>query len=242
MANITPRDFSPPVERIAQCLLESARACPELIRRTWDSVSVPAELELRLPKPELAPFPKMALLSDPALDIRQYLEDLVSIAVSSAQQAEDVSLRASEVSRKARRGMITLACCGALGVAVGLAGFATAYAVNGHLAQVREEVSALKDMQRQAHDQPGEIATPASAQRFESQTTRRAEAAPSQAAPAPVSAPIQLVWKSPVSASQPWPDSRPPILRRAAPPARTHEVVVPRFIANLQQNIRALFR
>jgi hypothetical protein len=41
----------------------------------------------------------MALLSDPTLDIRRYLEELVTISVNSAQRVEELSLQACEASR-----------------------------------------------------------------------------------------------------------------------------------------------
>ncbi len=69
---------------MARRMLAEAAVRPALISRA----NAPARLA---PKRVAEPFPAMALLSDPALDIRQYLEDLVSIAVNSAQQAEDVS-------------------------------------------------------------------------------------------------------------------------------------------------------
>ena len=80
-----------PVNRLAQRLLAEAAASPALVSRT----RAPAKLT---PKPPADRFPTMALLSDPALDIQQYLEDLVSIAVKSAQQAEDVG-----AARRGRR-------------------------------------------------------------------------------------------------------------------------------------------
>jgi hypothetical protein len=64
----------------------------------------------------------MALLSEAALDVRQYLEDLVGIAVGSARPPEDVSIKAHETNRKALRGMAMIACLGALGLLVGIAG------------------------------------------------------------------------------------------------------------------------
>jgi hypothetical protein len=45
----------------------------------------------------------MALLSDPALDVRQYLENLVTIAVGSAREAEDTLFEVRKANKKARR-------------------------------------------------------------------------------------------------------------------------------------------
>lgn len=245
MGNMTPRDFSLPVERIAQRLLATARDCPELISRNCQTAGILAERPSPLPTPELGPFPQMALLSDPALDIRHYLEDLVSIAISSAQQAEDVSLHAREATRKARRGMVVIGCLGALGLAVGVAGLATAQSSDAQLAQVRKEVGALKDMQLEAHDQLNEAEANVAAEGYEARPMQRAGTIRPQATSPTVPAPTELIWKSRVHYSTPWPDSRPVVPappRRVTPPAQTHQVVVPRFFAALQQNIRALFR
>ena len=88
----------------------------------------------------------MALLSDPALDIRAYLENLVTIAVGSAQQAEDMLLEARKANRKGRRRSVVVASFGALGLMVGIAGFAASRSANVRLSEVRDEVSALQNM------------------------------------------------------------------------------------------------
>src|SRR5262245_14668737 len=142
MTDPTPEEQpKSPVERMAARLLAEAEAQPGLIRRggsmkRWDD-----------------PFPAMALLSDPTTDVRRYLEDLVSIAVTSAQQAEEVSAEAREASRKARRGMLVVAGFGALGILVGVAGFAASRNANVHLADLRDELAELQDMQREAQGQ-----------------------------------------------------------------------------------------
>ena len=173
--------------RLARRLLAEAEACPALISRSKHPS-----------KPRDAGgsglFPEMTFLSDPAMDVRQYLEDLVGIAVRSAQQAEDMSVQAREASNKARRGMALVASLGALGLLVGLAGFAASRSANVSLSEVRGEVSSLRDMQHQAQDQLADIAK---------QTPGHRDVAIAPAAivvPHP-SAPIPL---------QPWPDSRPP--------------------------------
>ena len=91
-------------------------------------------------------FPAMALLSEPALDIRQYLEDLVTIAVGSAQQARDMLIEARKVNRTARRRVAVVASFGALGLIVGIAGLAAGRSANVRLSEVREEVGALQKL------------------------------------------------------------------------------------------------
>src|SRR5215468_7138713 len=123
-------DGETPIERMAKRLLAAAGAQPELIRRP-------------MPVQWPGPFPTMALLSEPTTDIRQYLEDLVSIAVTSAQQAQEVASQASVASRKARRAMMVVASFGALGILVGVAGFAASRGANIQLAEMRGGLAEL---------------------------------------------------------------------------------------------------
>ncbi len=119
--------------RLAQRLLADAEACPDLIRRS--------ETPPRLTKASRnEQFPPMALLSDPTLNTRQYLEDLVRIAVSSAERADDVSSQARTAGKKARRGMALVTCVGALGLMVGLAGFTASRSANFRLSEIRSEM------------------------------------------------------------------------------------------------------
>jgi hypothetical protein len=126
------------VIHLARRLLAEAQACPELVRRSENSST---GTRSRTKAPPRESFPAMALLSDPALDVRQYLEDLVRIAVGSAQQAEDVLLEAREANRKARRSMAVVASLGALGLLVGIAGFTAGRSAHIGLSEVRGELS-----------------------------------------------------------------------------------------------------
>jgi hypothetical protein len=212
---------------MAQRLLADAQASPALISR-----SEPA----REPEPPRAAFPAMSLLSDPTLDIRHYLEELVRIAVNSAQRVEDVSTQACEASRKARRGMVAVACLGALGLIVGVGGFAASRGANVRLSEVRKELGALQEMQREAQYQLAGITLRQSDQRVDVKPADLANVTPQAAAPpAPVVAPP--VFQPPIRASEPWPDSRKPVPRPAV--AHSRPAVVPRFLADIQRNLRA---
>ena len=238
MTDVTPNDFSrSPVERMAQRLLAEARACPLLIERDCHDVALPTEPRWELPR--LDAIPNLTLLSDPSLDVREYLEELVSIAAGSAQQAENVSLRSHEASRKMRGGMPAMVAFGAVGLLVGVIGFAAAHSANIELAAMRQQVSALDEMQRQTHDELSEFAAKSATQCDTSEAAERADTPAPQARPA-VAAPMQIVERPVIRYSEVWPDSRPPLPHRAAP-VRSH-VVVPMFVAQLQRNISALFR
>jgi hypothetical protein len=83
------------------------------------------------------------------LDIRQYLENLVRIAVDSAQQAEQMSLETRKANRKARRSMAVVTSFGALGLMVGAAAFVVSRGANVWLSEFRDEVSAGQNITSQ---------------------------------------------------------------------------------------------
>lgn len=127
------------VQGLAWRLLAEAESHPGLIRRSANLSEAPAERSTRA-------FPAMALLSDPALDIRRYLENLVTIAVGAAHQAEDMLLEVRKANKKARRRLAAVASFGAVGLIVGIAGFIASRSTNVRLAEVRDEVLALESM------------------------------------------------------------------------------------------------
>ncbi len=227
-------------------MLAEAEACPALIGRS--------EKPSKVAKPRVGgAFPAMALLSDPALDIRQYLEDLVTIAVGSAQQAEDMSVQAREASRKARRGMAVVAGFGALGLVVGVAGFAASRSANVRLTEVREQVSTLQNMQRQAQNQLADIAARTPDEHDVAEAAPPPTVAPAAVVTQPVPAavesqPVPAASRSPFRYySEPWPDSRPPPQHRvytwhSSPSASSRPAAVPQFVAEFQRNLRAIFR
>jgi hypothetical protein len=85
----------------------------------------------------------MALLSDPAVDVRQYLENLVTIAIGSAREAEDTLFEVRKANRKARRRIALVASFGAVGLVVGIAGFIGSRIATERSSEVRNEVVAL---------------------------------------------------------------------------------------------------
>lgn len=141
-----------PAVRLAERLLAEAEACPALIVR--------AERSVANTEAPAAAFPTLALLSDPVLDVRPYLEDLVAIAASSAQRAEAVSGQARRAIRKARREMLVIGCLGAIGLLVGVTGFAASQDSDASIARIRGELATLQRQQQQAQ---GEIAALAQA-------------------------------------------------------------------------------
>lgn len=228
-----------PAGQMAQRLLADAQAWPALIGRC-DPASAVIKGGARESEPTpRAAFPAMALLSDPTLDIRRYLEELVAIATNSARRVEDVSLQACEGSRKARRGMVAVACLGALGLIVGIGGFAASRAANVRLSEIRKDLGALQEMQRQVPYQLANAALRQSDQQAKVKSAELANVTPQAAAPLPPPALAPAAFQPPVRASEPWPDSQKPVPRPAAMHSRP--AVVPRFLDDLQRNLRALF-
>ncbi|HET7882246.1 MAG TPA: hypothetical protein VFL55_15270 [Acetobacteraceae bacterium] len=239
---------------MARRLLTESEADPELIRRS--GVQSPIAPKLR----GVQPFSAMALLAEPALDVRQYLEDLAEIAISSAQQAEELAAETQAANRKARRSMMVLAGFGAFGLLVGMVGFAVGRSSNVLLAEMRQEMGALHEMQRQTQDQLSDLATQNADQRdaaeqhqvpeqrdVGAEASRSVATAPAVAAvQPPPSTTTTPQARQPATASfyyQPWPDSRPAV--RRAPALRsqsTQPVVVPRFFAEIQRGVRGIFR
>ncbi len=134
-----------PAVRMAENLLAEAEACPALIARS-DPVAVALE-------PPSGQFPALALLSDPALDVRPYLEDLVSIAAASAQRAEQLAFQARRAIRQTRYQMLVVGCLGAAALLIGVTGFAISRNGDAKLAQMTSELIALTHQQQQAQGQ-----------------------------------------------------------------------------------------
>jgi hypothetical protein len=135
------------------------------------------------------------------MDVREYLEDLVRIAVGSARHAEDMLVHAREASSKTSRGPALIVGVGALGLLVGIAGFAASRSAEVSLSLIRGEVSALRDMQQQAQHQLADIAARTPDPRDDAEDRSQPRIAPAAIVVPHPSAPIPL---------QPWPVSHAP--------------------------------
>lgn len=192
---------------MAENLLAEAEACPALIARS-DPVAVALE-------PPFGQFPALALLSDPALDVRPYLEDLVSIAAASAQRAEQLALHARRAIRQTRYQMLVVGCLGAAALLIGVTGFAISRNGDAKLAQMSSELIALTQQQQQAQ---GEIA--ALTAQAEARAVGPTAREPKAVVGAPVLAEPALQAPSIRYSAQPWPDSRPMPRRSTVTPHR----------------------
>jgi len=244
-----------PIEQFARLLMQSARDNPQLIRRHG------LVLAREKPVADAAPpaadgFAPMSLLADPTFDVRQYLEDLASIAVNASRQAEDAQRQARQSSRKTRYAMAAVVTFGILGVGVGSAGYITSRSANGQLSEVNGNLRAVETLQRETGDQLAAIRSGLDERPVAAVAAPppmpAAVAAPVPMPPARVSQPSPAPARpAPVINTEPWPDSRPyearpyearPYARRVDVVQHHQTVVVPPFFTAIQRNFRALFR
>lgn len=246
---------SPDARMLAALMLDCAREDLSLLTRSrggrngrlmrHDPQGAPGE-----------PNAPLVLETKSELAAQQHLEDLVSIAVTSAQQADEAVQRACQASATTRRSIWALAGISVLGVILGIVGFASGQlsaGEDGRLIAMAKDVQNLSNQQRQTH---AEL------------TVVRSEVAASQATgatavevPSPSKIPaesqewttsvsertLQTGLKTPTSTSlRPvtygslWPSHSQPTRQASARPDR--RVVLPPFFVTLRQNMRAMFR
>lgn len=162
-----------PVEHLAQLLLQCARADAALPRRAaanddelhqrsvddmYNRIEALPELrrEPRMPLPlPLPPIPTVAVASN------EDLEELVAMALASAQDAEDISQEANAASRRARRGMFLAVGVAALGIVIATAGtLGVRLLYRGdarQMAEISRQVRALGNLQQHINDQLAQL-------------------------------------------------------------------------------------
>jgi hypothetical protein len=129
-------------------------------------------------------------------DTDEYLEQLVSIAVASAQRAEDALQSAGKSYRINRRTSTAAAGIGALGVLVGIIGIADKRLIDRadvRLTQITTEVRTLADVQQQTSGQLTQLRT----QPFDVGSAPRGSSSPT-----PVGAPDQAADEHPGAPDQ----------------------------------------
>jgi hypothetical protein len=156
---VTPDDETQvPVEHLAQRLLQHARQDARLAQRTAANDDDMHSRILALPEmqhcwePSLELPPRLGLAD---VGTMEALEELVSNALASAQDAEVLSQEAFDASRRARRGVIAGVALAMLGIAV-----AVASAMGGRLLGVQDktadltnQMQALSTLQHRISDQ-----------------------------------------------------------------------------------------
>jgi hypothetical protein len=262
MVDTTPDDSSgPPVERLARSLLACARDQPSLLVRSRAAAdgALPGLIEalpqLHVRRAGWLPGP----LGGPA-DRSPYLEELVSISIATARQAEDAARHASAACAMARRGRFVWAGFGVLGIVIGISGVVDAHWIQGmsHLQVKMADVAHLPaEPPGKADNMPGSV--------IEAETpvapALHATAAPSPGngiaatveAPLPAAIPIAVrsTWSIDPADAPPRDVAPfyPPAPRPKYHAQRNHHtnvtphrpVVVARFFAALRRDVRAIF-
>jgi hypothetical protein len=215
---------------LAERLLADATASPALIGRS-DPIDSPRD-------EQSARLSTLALLSDPALDVRPYLDELVTVAIAAARVAEDLSEEVRVSSRKAGRQTLLFGCLSAVGLLFGATGFAASISSEAKLAQIRTQVAALQDQQRQA-----QAAFEAHMSQLAGSRVAQLPMAADNSGPHELrmisSVPPALKPPNVHYVAQPWPDSRPNARQVAV--ERDPRATSPDLFSGLGRGIHTIF-
>jgi hypothetical protein len=222
-----------PIEQLAQLLVQYARANAALPRRTPandDALHaqyvddmfhrIEALPELRREAETMRPDPQLSspMVPTTAPASNEDLEELVAIALESAQDAADISREAHEASRRAKHGMFVAIALAAVGIAIAGAATISARLYDGgnqQMADIARQVQTLGDVQRHINDRladlhaapPVQEADAAPAPPANTSAVQTANAASAQHANA---APVQQASAAPVQQANAAPITAPP--------------------------------
>jgi hypothetical protein len=267
MVDATQGDYSrPSIGQIARLLLESSRQEPALLGRRHPPLpDRMADSAGDLTPRADDPFP-IQLFRNAPFDLTQHLEELVSIAVASAQQAEDAVQQAHAANGTFRRGMMIFAGIGVLGFLVGAAAIAdnhiygssgTAVATTTVASPTPGPIDAPAESTSQPVEPQPRIQTALSGDA--AATAEGNNTAPAPVPPSPLLTQAALaqtptrplappVYHGPQAGhAAPWPNDRPVRSYRAAPTsyyaaAPPRRVVYPGFFVSLRRDFGALIR
>ena len=265
MVDTTPDNSSgPPVERLARSLLAFARDQPSLLVRSRAAAdgALPGLIEalpqLHVRRAEWLPGP----LGRP--DERSpYLEELVSLAVATARQAEDAARHASDACAMARRSRFAWAGFGVLGIVIGISGLVDAHWIQG-MNHLQVTMAGEPPLPAELRNMAGKLAGSAVAAETPAISALHATTAPPSPvdgtpatieAPLPAAIPIAVrpTWSIDPADARPRNDVAPfypPPPRPRYHTQRNHHthvaprrpVVVARFFASLRRDVRAIFQ
>ena len=200
-----------PTEKLARMLMECAKQDPALVGRPRP-VTVARQTALHGGPPQA--LARQSLPADRMLSINLQLEELASVVVEAAEQADEALRLARAATRSARLGMAVFAGIGVLGIMVGVAGTAD----NGHRGTAQREISAggegrQNEMAKWTTSEPNGGATPAQ-QADIAQDAARASAdalVPTASTEVPSSVFSPPVYHGPSGHAAPWRAYRPPV-------------------------------
>jgi hypothetical protein len=169
------------------------------------------------------------LPADRVLAINVQFEELTSVVVESAGQAEEALRLAHAATRSARRGMAVFAGIGVLGIVVGVAGTAK----TDHRGAAD---TAQREIAAGGHDTPAQQGE--TVQVTATETAGSVVPAGTTEPPAPISPPP--VYHGPIGTAAPWQAYRPPVRRIAT--EGTRPPAAARFVATIRRDVRAFFQ
>jgi hypothetical protein len=249
MVHAMPDDFTQPsTESLARLILACAEDDPTLVRRSRARGRAMQKREDDTPTTQRAPLPSLALASHSSLSSTQQLEELVSLAVTSAQEAEYALQRTHAAGKRMRRGMWLFAGVSAVGMMAGVAGMID-YRFNAAVSSQAAET--VRPAAVAIAERPEIVAPPVEASRpppvQQAIDTNPPEMAVAEPTVTAASVPVRQTPLVPplntlrsTNYPQPWPTSPRPI--RSIPVVQHNQVVLPGFVIALQRNIGALFR
>jgi hypothetical protein len=143
----------PPVDALAQLILEDALEDLSLVKRTrgpGKNIRVAAASPGPVRQQSVS---ALCLLSDTDVASKQYLEDLVSIAIASAERADSVLVKANATHARTVRAICGLALVAVVGTAgvVGMAGLPGARGTGQQLVAVAGQIQSLDQQQQLAN-------------------------------------------------------------------------------------------
>jgi hypothetical protein len=156
----------PPASVVARLMLQCTRDDPTLVKRSRGHTRPAQTLAMQtlamqtqallspVTRPELRPSPMP--LSNGDLATKQYFEDLVSIAVTSSERADDLLREVNKASQKATYAAWAFASIAAVSVAAGAVGVIASHhgnATDNRLTEIAGEVKSLGRQQQQASRQ-----------------------------------------------------------------------------------------
>ena len=233
-------------------LLESARQDPALLGRSHPPMAEPMRLTepdapIAFPMLTETPAP-LSLMAAAPPDLSHQFEDLVSLALASARQAEDASEEARAASSSAKRSMRAMAVLGVIGIVLGTAAIADNHLFGSATTAAATAVAdpaAVPDNAMPADPGPSATPPPQEAHVLPPAAPATGPVASDvmipAAAAAPSARPIIPVYHAPPKAySAPWPSDRQP--RSPYRTATARRAYVPPFFVALRRDISSLLR
>lgn len=189
MTRSEPDDFvQPPVDAVAQVILQDAINDLALVKRTRGAgkgmrATTVSPLSLREQS-----VSALCLLSNSDLANKRYLEDLVSIAIASAERADNVLVKANATHVRTVRAICGVASVAAVGIAAGvlaMSGHSGARATDEKLVAVASQIRSLDQRQHAANHKLDAVASAVDDQRQAVTEIQRVGPSPGMAASDP---------------------------------------------------------